>query len=84
LFGGWQRTPWRFLFVSATSYLSYYLILMAYRLGGEVVAVNCLRQASIPLSVILGGLVLGELNIAGRFAWSLLLAAGIALIIIVK
>ncbi len=84
LFGGWQNTPWRFLFVSVISYFSYYLILMAYRLGGDAVAVNCLRQASIPLSVILGGLVLRELNIPSRFAWSLLLAAGIVLIIVVK
>lgn len=82
LFGGWRDTPGRFVTVSFSSYLSYYLILMAYRGGGDVVAVNCLRQISIPLSVILGGLVLRELNIPSRFAWSLLLAAGIILILL--
>lgn len=83
-FGGWAATPWRFLVAGCTSYLSYYLILTAYQRGGDAVAVNCLRQASIPLSVILGGLVLRELDIPSRFAWSLLLAAGIVVIIVGK
>ena len=43
-----------------TSYLSYYLILVSYQMGGNVAAVNSLRQVSIPLSVILGGLYLKE------------------------
>lgn len=84
LFGGWSTSPWRFLIAGSTSYLSYYLILTAYQRGGDAVAVNCLRQASIPLSVILGGIVLGELNVGSRFSWSLLLVAGIVVIIVSK
>lgn len=83
-FGGWKSTPWRFLLAGCSSYLSYYLILMAYRGGGDPVPVNCLRQASIPWSVILGGLVLREINMGSRFAWSLLIAAGIVIIIVAK
>jgi len=84
LLGGWQDTPVRYLFAGCVSYTSYYLILVAYGLGGDAVAVNCLRQISIPLSVLLGGLFLGELNISSRFGWSLLLVAGIIIIIIWK
>jgi hypothetical protein len=40
------------------------------------------RQASIPISVLLGGLLLAETGIPARFAWSLLLAAGIVVIIL--
>ena len=72
------------LFAGSISYLSYYLILVAYGLGGDAVAVNCLRQISIPLSVLLGGLFLGELNISSRFGWSLMLVAGIVIIIVWK
>lgn len=84
LFGGWSVTPWRYLAAGVVSYLSYYLILTAYSMGGDAVAVNCLRQISIPLSVLLGGLILRELHITSRFAWSLLLLAGIVVIIIGK
>lgn len=84
LIGGWRENPWRILTAGITGYLSYYLILIAYQQGGAAVPVNSLRQISIPLSVILGGLVLRELNMGSRFAWSLLLAAGIIIIIIAK
>lgn len=84
LFGGWRVTPVRYLLAGCVSYASYYLILVAYGLGGDAVAVNCLRQISIPLSVILGGLVLGELNVSSRFSWSLLLVAGIIVIVLGK
>lgn len=84
LFGGWKETPGRYLFAGSMSYASYYLILVAYGLGGDAVAVNCLRQISIPLSVLLGGLFLGELNISSRFGWSLMLVTGIVIIIVWK
>lgn len=84
LFGGWRVTPVRYLLAGCLSYASYYLILTAYGLGGDVVAVNCLRQVSIPLSVLLGGLFLREINISSRFSWSLLLVAGIVIIITAK
>ncbi|MCH7865811.1 MAG: hypothetical protein IIC56_11435 [Proteobacteria bacterium] len=81
LFGGWKLTPLRYLIAGATSYLSYYLILVSYQWGGNVAAVNGLRQASIPLSVILSGFFLKEANTMGRLAWAVVLAAGIVVII---
>ena len=84
LFGGWKLTPFRYLTASMTSYLSYYLILVSYQLGGNVAAVNSLRQASIPLSVILSGFFLKEADTFGRLAWAVVLAAGIVVIILAR
>lgn len=63
------------------AYASYYLILLAYQMGGEVAAVTSVRQASIPVSVLLGGLFLREGAILRRLFAALLLAAGIIVII---
>ena len=82
LFAGWWATPWRFLFAGTLSYLSYYLLMAAFHLGGNVAAVASLRQISIPVSVLLGALVLGERRLRGRFGWSALLAFGVALILV--
>ncbi len=62
-------------------YASYYLILLAYQMGGGVAAVTSVRQASIPLSVLMGALWLGERNLSRRLAASLVVAAGILLIV---
>lgn len=64
------------------AYVSYYLILMAYHMGGEVAAVTAVRQASIPVSVMLGGFFLREGAILRRLFAALLLAAGIVVIIL--
>ena len=64
------------------AYASYYLILMAYQMGGEVAAVTSVRQASIPISVMLGGFFLREGTIARRLFAATLLAAGIIVIIL--
>ncbi|MFD1157668.1 DMT family transporter [Roseovarius aestuarii] len=61
-------------------YVSYYLILVAYQLGGDVAVVTALRQASIPISVALGGLYLREGAMGRRFAAATLLAFGIVVI----
>ena len=79
---GWRRRPLPFLAAGLTSYASYYLVLMAYTAGGEVLAVACLRQASIPLSVLMSGLLLRELHTARRFGWSLVLVAGLLVVIL--
>jgi drug/metabolite transporter (DMT)-like permease len=68
------------LVYAALAYVSYYLVLQAYALGGEVAMVTSLRQASIPISVLLGGLYLREGAIARRFIASLILALGIIII----
>lgn len=64
------------------AYVSYYLILMAFKWGGEVAAVTAVRQASIPVSVLLGGFFLREGAILRRLFAALLLAAGIVVIIL--
>ncbi len=81
LFGAWRETPWRLLVAGTLSYASYLLILSAFRLGGNVAAVSSLRQASIPLSVLMGVFVLKEGRLARRFMWSLVLALGIVVIV---
>ncbi|MDQ2103602.1 DMT family transporter [Azospirillum isscasi] len=77
-----SRIPWVALGAGALSYGSYYLILLAYQMGAPVAAVASVRQASIPLSVLIGALWLGEKRLAGRLGASLLVAAGIVLIIL--
>ena len=63
------------------AYSSYLLILWAYQMGGEVAAVTSVRQASIPISVLLGGFFLREGAILRRMIAASLLAAGIVIII---
>ena len=84
LFAGWWTTPGRFLCAGMLSYISYCILLVAFHLGGNVAAVASLRQISIPVSVILGAVVLGERRLMGRFGWSALLAFGVALILVVR
>ncbi len=84
LFGGWVRTPGRVALASVTAYGSYYLILLAFQMGANVVAVSSVRQISIPLSVVMGGMLLGEAQMPKRLLWSLLLALGIVVIILSK
>jgi drug/metabolite transporter (DMT)-like permease len=64
------------------AYTSYIMILNAYRLGGEVAAVTSIRQASIPVSVLLGGYFLREGSIVRRMIASLVLACGIIIVAI--
>lgn len=63
------------------AYAAYYFILVAYQLGGEVAAVTSVRQASIPISVVLGGFFLREGAILRRLFAALLLATGILVIV---
>ena len=84
LFAGWRFTPGRYLLAGLTSYLSYYLILTAFHMGGNVAAVSSLRQISIPVSVFLGGIYLKESRMGGRLGWSALLAVGVVIIIVSK
>ncbi|MEC9368595.1 MAG: hypothetical protein VX871_07870 [Pseudomonadota bacterium] len=70
-----------FLFLPGLlAYVSYYLILLAYQWGGEVAAVTAIRQASIPVSVLLGGYFLREGAMLRRFGAAGLLALGIVVI----
>jgi drug/metabolite transporter (DMT)-like permease len=84
LFGGRREMPLHYLGAGVTSYLSYYLILVAYQLGGNVAAVNSIRQISIPLLVIMSCHFLKESNTASRLAWAIVLAVGIVIIIVAR
>ncbi len=81
---GWVRTPWRLAGTGLIAYGSYSLILIGFAWGGEVSAVSSLRQASIPISVLIGGLWLKEAGLALRLAASVLLAAGIVVVVLTE
>ena len=76
-----RRIGLRGMSVAAIAFSSYMMILAAYGLGGEVAAITSVRQASIPVSVLLGGLLLREDAMRRRLFASLVLAAGIILIV---
>ncbi|MEE8393918.1 MAG: hypothetical protein V3R66_06190 [Rhodospirillales bacterium] len=78
----WVRLPLRYLGIGLICYSSYFMILTAYSLGGEVAAVTSVRQVSIPLSVLIGGLLLKEESMTRRLWSSLLLAFGIVVIVL--
>ncbi len=80
--GGWRTPPARNLLTGAICYGSYYLILTAYRMGGEVAAVTAVRQASIPLSVLFGGFYFREEGIPRRLLAALILSVGIVVIVL--
>lgn len=77
----WKIAKLRYALIAALAYVSYYLILVAYSLGGNVAAVNAVRQIAIPLSVFIGGLWLAEGAMGRRLAASLVLAAGVVIIV---
>ena len=74
--------PFKYAVLSLLGYISYYLILLAFSSGADVAAVASVRQASIPVSVLLGGLWLKESHLSMRLAASLMLVAGIVVIIV--
>jgi len=68
--------------LGALGYASYSLILWAFSAGGDVALVASLREASIPVSVLLGGMLLRERYLPMRLAASAMLVAGIVTIIL--
>ncbi|MEH6403414.1 MAG: DMT family transporter [Sneathiella sp.] len=76
------RKPFLHLQLLTCVYGSYVLILVAYSLGGNVASVTTVRQASIPLSVILGGYFLNEGAIARRLIASAILSVGIIIVVL--
>jgi len=80
----WLRHPMRYLGVGVLGYASYLLILTAFAWGGDVAAVTAVRQASIPISVLIGGLWLREESMTRRLWASILLALGIVAIIFTR
>ena len=84
LFGGWRQTPVMYVMAGLSSYASYYLILTAFQMGGNVAAVTSVRQVSVPLAVILGGLYLKEADTRSRLLWAFVLAAGVVVIVLAR
>lgn len=81
LFESWQGSWLRILTASLTSYASYYLILVAFQLRADPAYVSAIRQASIPLSIILAAFVLREQGSLQRLGWAILLAIGIIIVV---
>lgn len=80
----WNASKLRYLLIAALAYVSYYLILVAYSFGANVAAVNAVRQIAIPISVFIGGLWLAEGRMWRRLAASLVLAAGVVVIVVFR
>jgi uncharacterized membrane protein len=78
----WVRNPLPYVKIGVICYTSYLLILLAYQGGGEVAVVSSVRQASIPISVLLGGIWLKETDMYQRILASLLLSVGIVVIVL--
>jgi len=78
----WLRRPLSNTAAGVMAYTSYWLILEAYAKGGDVAAVTSVRQASIPISVLIGGVLLREGAVFRRLGASLLLACGIVVIVL--
>ncbi len=80
----WNIAKLRYALIAGLAYVSYYLILVAYSLGGNVAAVNAVRQIAIPVSVFVGGLWLLEGAMGRRLAASLVLAVGVVVIVVFR
>lgn len=80
----WTRRPLRYIGFAGVAYASYFLILWAFSQGGDAAAVASVRQASIPFSVLIGGLWLKERDMGMRLAASLVLGAGIVVIVLAR
>lgn len=77
---GLMAAPGRIIFAGVSSYLSYLFILAAFKMGAEAATVSAVRQASIPVSVILAAVILKEPRFLPRMGWASLIALGIAAI----
>lgn len=80
----WKAAKLRYALIATLAYISYYLILFAYSLGGNVAAVNAVRQIAIPVSVFIGGLWLLEGAMGRRLLASSVLAAGVVIIVVFR
>lgn len=80
----WAATPLYYLALGGLAYTSYYLILVAYGRGANVAAVNAVRQAAIPISVLIGGVWLAEGAVWRRLGAALAIAAGVVVIVLAR
>jgi len=80
LFGNWYSDPARMVIAALSSYLSYLLILIAFQLGGEAAQVSAVRQASIPVSIVLAALLLKEPRLLQRLVWGAFMLIGMTIL----
>ena len=76
----WKSDQYKILSAGLISYSSYYLILVAFELGADAAAVSAVRQASIPISVLLAAYFLRENETFRRLGWASLIALGITVL----
>ena len=76
----WKPNHHQILSAGLISYSSYYLILVAFGLGADAAAVSAVRQASIPISVLLAAYFLNENETFRRLGWASLIALGIIIL----
>ena len=76
----WKPNQYKILSAGLISYSSYYLILVAFGLGADAAAVSAVRQASIPISVLLAAYFLNENETFRRLGWASLIALGIIIL----
>ncbi len=84
LFIIYKKNAVRLLTASITDYISYFLILLAESMNGDMVLVNSLRLWDIPISVILAKFILKEKNIMSRLTATGFILAGSILVTIYK
>jgi drug/metabolite transporter (DMT)-like permease len=80
----WAPVPLRYAVLGGLAYASYYLVLLAYGRGANVAAVNAVRQAAIPISVVIGSLWLAEGAMGRRLAAAFAIAAGVVVIVLAR
>ena len=74
------HAPRRIILAGMSSYVSYYLILWAFKVGSEAAAVSAIRQVSIPLAVVVATIVLKEKKFFYNLWWASFVGIGVIII----
>jgi uncharacterized membrane protein len=74
------HAPRRIILAGVSSYVSYYLILWAFKVGSEAAAVSAIRQVSIPLAVVVATIVLKEKKFFYNLWWASFVGVGVIII----
>jgi uncharacterized membrane protein len=74
------HAPRRIILAGVSSYVSYYLILWAFKVGSEAAAVSAIRQVSITLAVVVATIVLKEKKFFYNLWWASFVGVGVIII----
>ena len=74
------HAPRRIILAGVSSYVSYYLIIWAFKVGSEAAAVSAIRQVSIPLAVVVATIVLKEKKFFYNLWWASFVGVGVIII----